>query len=162
MSQYGYKEIFFEKHARKEFKSLPLQIKRIFSLKIDELSEIGFLEYPDARKLEWEFFEIRVICRGYWRAIYAYHEDIIVILSVFNKKTNELEHMANIGVVDSNGALIMNPEVKQGYNEYSNVSLEREFMGMMPIKRNFDANRQIFMLQSQNLTKAISQLGSAS
>lgn len=83
-------------------------------------------------------------------------------INVFNKKTNKLEHMANIGVVDSSGVLLMNPEVKQGYNEYSNVSLEREFLGMMPAIRNFEANRQIFMIQSQNLSKAISQLGSAS
>lgn len=83
-------------------------------------------------------------------------------LSVFNKITNKLEKVANIGVVDSNGAVVMNPEVKQGYNEYSNVSLEREFLGMMPVIRNFDANRQIFMIESANLSKAISQLGSAS
>lgn len=83
-------------------------------------------------------------------------------LSVFNKSTNELEHVANIGVVDSDGSVIMNPEVKQGYNEYSNVSLEREFLGMMPVIRNFDANRQIFMIESSNLSKTISQLGQSS
>lgn len=83
-------------------------------------------------------------------------------LSVFNKSTNKLEKVANIGVVDSNGALILSPEVKQGYNEYSNVSLEREFLGMMGPIRNFDANRQIFMIESSNLEKTISQLGSAS
>lgn len=83
-------------------------------------------------------------------------------LSVFNKKTNKLEKVANVGVVDSNGVIIMNPEVKQGYNEYSNVSLEREFLGMMPIIRGFDANRQMFMIESSNLSKAISQLGSVS
>lgn len=83
-------------------------------------------------------------------------------VSVFNKKTNKLEYSATIGVVDSNGAAMISPDVKQGYNEYSNVSLEREFLGMMPVLRNFEANRQIFMLQSQNLTKAISQLGQPS
>lgn len=83
-------------------------------------------------------------------------------LSVFNKATNKLEHVANIGVVDSNGTIIMNPEVKQKYNEYSNVSLEREFLGMMLPIRNFDANRQMFMIESSNLSKAISQLGSVS
>lgn len=83
-------------------------------------------------------------------------------LSVFNQKTNKLEHVANIGVVDSNGSVIMHPEVKQGYNEYSNVSLEKEFLGMMPILRNFDANRQIFMIESSNLSKTISQLGQSS
>lgn len=83
-------------------------------------------------------------------------------VSVFNKKTNKMEQAATIGVVDSNGSIVFNPQVKQGYNEYSNVSLEREFLGLMPVIRNFEANRQIFMIQSQNLTKAISQLGSAS
>lgn len=83
-------------------------------------------------------------------------------LSVLNKQTNKLVKMANIGVVDSSGAITMHPEVKQGYNEYSNVSLEREFLGMISPIRNFDANRQLFMIQSSNLSKAISQLGSAS
>lgn len=84
------------------------------------------------------------------------------IISVFNDKTKKLEKMATVGVVDANGALIIAPEVKQGFNEYSNVSLEREFLGMLPIIRNFDANRQIFMIESTNLSKTISQLGSAS
>lgn len=83
-------------------------------------------------------------------------------LSVFNKKSNKLEKVANIGVVDSNGVLNMNPEVKQGFNEYSNVSLEREFLEMMPPIRNYDANRQIFMIESSILAKTISQLGSSS
>lgn len=83
-------------------------------------------------------------------------------LSVLNKKTNKLEKVANIGVVDANGGIIMNPEVKQGYNEYSNVGLETQFMEMMSTIRNFDANRQIFMIESSNLSKAISQLGSSS
>lgn len=83
-------------------------------------------------------------------------------LSVFNKDTNKLEHVANIGVVDSTGSLLMRPEVKQGYDEFSNVSLEREFMGMMAPIRSFDANRQIFMIENSNLSKTISQLGSTS
>lgn len=83
-------------------------------------------------------------------------------LSVLNTKTNKLEKVANIGVVDSSGANIMNPEVKQGYNEYSNVSLQNEFLTLMPPIRSFDANRQIFMIESSNLSKTISQLGSAS
>lgn len=83
-------------------------------------------------------------------------------VSVFNKDTNKLEYVSTIGVVNSNGVNVLNPDVKQGYNEYSNVSLEREFLGMMPVIRSFDANRQLFMIQSQNLTKAISQLGSVS
>ena len=90
--------------------------------------------------------------------------DIVVdakgAISVFNKETNRMENVASIGVVDASGSLVFNPDVKQGFSEFSNVSLEREFLGMMPIVRNFEANRQIFMIQSQNLTKAISQIGS--
>lgn len=83
-------------------------------------------------------------------------------ISVLNKQTKKLDKMATIGVVDTNGAIVMNPQVKQGYDEFSNVSLETEFMGLMAPVRAFDANRQIFMIESTNLTKAISQLGSVS
>lgn len=83
-------------------------------------------------------------------------------LSVYNEKTRKMEGVATMGVVDANGLLVMEPKVKQGYNEYSNVSLQNEFIGMMPIIRNFEANRQVFMIQNQNLQKVINQLGSAS
>lgn len=83
------------------------------------------------------------------------------LVSVLNRKTNKFENAGVVGVVDTNGVVVMNPEVKQGYNEYSNVSLQDEFIGMMPIIRNFEANRQIFMIQNQNLQKVISQLGQA-
>ena len=69
------------------------------------------------------------------------------LVSVLNRKTNKFE---NAGYI-----------VKQGYNEYSNVALQDEFIQMMPIIRNFEANRQIFMIQNQNLQKVISQLGQA-
>lgn len=82
-------------------------------------------------------------------------------ISVLNRKTNKIENVAFLGVVDTNGAIVTDPQVKQGYNEYSNVSLQDEFISMMPIIRNFEANRQIFMIQNQNLQKVISQLGQA-
>lgn len=84
------------------------------------------------------------------------------LLSVFNDNTKKLEAVAYIGVVDANGMVVMEPKVKQGYNEFSNVSLQNEFIGMMPVIRAFEANRQVFMIQNQNLQKVISQLGSAS
>ena len=84
------------------------------------------------------------------------------LVQVVNLETGKLEKAGYIGVVDSNGMLVMDPQVKQGYNEYSNVALQNEFIGMMPIIRNFEANRQIFMIQNQNLQKVISQLGTTS
>lgn len=83
-------------------------------------------------------------------------------ISLFNPDTNKLMNVGQIGVVDTNGILVMDSNVKQGYNEFSNVSLQQEFITMMPIMKNFDANRQMFMLQNANLGKAISQLSSAS
>ncbi len=93
-------------------------------------------------------------------------EDIKVdekgLIQVFNNKTMKMEIAANIGAVDANGMVIMDPQIKQGYCEYSNVAMQNEFISMMPVIRNFEANRQIFMIQNQNLQKVISQLGSAS
>ena len=83
-------------------------------------------------------------------------------LSVFDEKQRKLVLIGRIGVVDTNGIAVTAPNIKQGYNEYSNVALQEEFIKMMPIMKNFDANRQMFMLQNSVLGKAISQLSSAS
>lgn len=82
-------------------------------------------------------------------------------ISLFNPNTNKVMNIGQLGVVDTNGVLVMDPNVKQGYNEFSNVALHEEFIKMMPIMKNFDANRQMFMLQNANLGKAISQLSQA-
>ena len=79
-------------------------------------------------------------------------------VSIFNDKKHRLENVGQLGVVDTHGAIVLDPNVKQGYNEFSNVSLQEEFITMMPIIKNFDANRQMFMLQNSVLGKTISQL----
>lgn len=93
-------------------------------------------------------------------------EEIIVNtrgkVSVFNHEKRCLEECGTIGVVDSNGMAVLNPDVKQGFNEYSNVSLQNEFLQVKPVVRNFEANRQIFIMQSNNLQSVISKLGSVS
>ena len=82
-------------------------------------------------------------------------------ITVYNPETHKMVFAGKIGVVDADGTLLTEPQVKQGYNEFSNVSMQEEFMTMLPVIRNFEANRQIFMIQNQNLQKVISQLGSA-
>lgn len=82
-------------------------------------------------------------------------------ISIFDPDKNKIISVGQLGVVDANGVMVMDPNVKQGYNEYSNVALQEEFIKMMPIMKNFDANRQMFMLQNSNLGKAISQLSNA-
>ena len=83
-------------------------------------------------------------------------------ISVLDKNSNQLIEAGHLGIVDANGMAVLNPDVKQGYNEYSNVSLQNEFLAVMPTVRNFEANRQMFIMNNTNMQKAISQLGSAS
>lgn len=83
------------------------------------------------------------------------------MVSVYDKGSNELVQAGYLGIVDSNGMAVINPDVKQGYNEHSNVTIQNEFLAIKPVVRTFEANRQIFLLESSNLQKVISQLGSA-
>ena len=69
--------------------------------------------------------------------------------------------VATLSVVTDKGLAVLEPNVKQGYNEYSNVSMNTEILQIIPIKRNFEANRQMFIMQNNNLSKAISQLGNS-
>ena len=51
------------------------------------------------------------------------------------------------------------------YHPVTDKALHVDFLAISqvkPVVRNFEANRQIFMIQNQNLQKVISQLGSAS
>lgn len=79
---------------------------------------------------------------------------------VFNKNTNKMDYVGTLSVVSSNGVAVLSPNARQGYNEYSNVSLSTEFMEAMPVIRNFDANKTLFQMQASTLSKAIQQLGS--
>ena len=81
-------------------------------------------------------------------------------VSVYNKADGTFIEAGNLGIVDSNGQAVLDPQVKQGYNEHSNVVIHNEFFKVKPIVRTFEANRQIFMMESTNLQKVISQLGS--
>ena len=83
-------------------------------------------------------------------------------ISVYDPSTNKLTDAGVLGVVDATGVAVMNPDIKQGYNEYSNVALQNEFLKVKPIVSNFEANRQIFIIESNNLQKVINQLGSVS
>lgn len=82
-------------------------------------------------------------------------------IRVFNKATNKLEYAGTLSVVTNNGVAVLDPNIKQGYNEYSNVSLHNETLQLIPVRRNFDANRQLFILQNNNLSKAIQSLSSS-
>lgn len=80
-------------------------------------------------------------------------------ISMFDSKTQKFKPVGKIGAVTTEGAAVINPDIRQGYSEYSNVTLSSEFMELVPVRRNFEANRQLYIIQSNNLTTAIQKLG---
>jgi len=79
-----------------------------------------------------------------------------------DKSDLQLHEAGKISVVSTEGTRILNPDVKQGYAEESNVALQEELFNMVPVRRNFEANRQLFLIQSDSLAKAIQELGRSS
>ncbi len=85
--------------------------------------------------------------------------DLNGVVRVYNKDTRKMDTAGTLSVVTSDGAAVLNPSVKQYYNEYSNVNLQTEFMQAMVYPKTFEANRQLYQIQNSNLQKAISALG---
>ncbi len=91
-------------------------------------------------------------------------EDITIDLNgtvrVLNQRTRKFELAGTLSVVTNDGAAVLSPNVRQGYNEYSNVSMQTEFMQAMPYPKTFQANSVLYSIQNTNLQKAISSLSS--
>ena len=86
--------------------------------------------------------------------------DLNGVVRVLNNKTRKFETAGTLSVVSQDGVAVLSPNVRQGYNEYSNVSLQTEFMQAMMYPRTFEANRQLYQIQNSNLQRVISSLGS--
>lgn len=82
-------------------------------------------------------------------------------ITVFNRKTQNYEYVSTIGIASEKGVLEKNPDIKQYFLENSNVSLQKQFMEIVPMRRNFEANRQAFIMQNMLLSQTIQQLGRA-
>ena len=74
--------------------------------------------------------------------------DLNGVVRVLNKKTRSLETAGTLSVVTQDGAAVVAPNVRQGYNEYSNVNLQSEFMQAMMYPKTFEANRQLYQMQN--------------
>lgn len=86
--------------------------------------------------------------------------DLNGVVKVLNNKTRKFETAGTIGIVSQEGVAVLSPNVRQGYNEHSNVSLQSEFMQAMTYPKTFEANRQLYQIQNSNLQRVISSLGS--
>lgn len=82
-------------------------------------------------------------------------------ISVFNPKSNKMEYVATLAVVSDKGLAVIEPGVIQGFNEASNINFNSEVLELVGIRRNFEANRKMFIIQNSNLRKAIQELGQA-
>lgn len=93
------------------------------------------------------------------------YEDIKVDMNgrlcVYNPETRKMVYVDTIGVVSADGSSVLEPKIQQNCLEFSNVTMAQEFMELVPIRRDFDANRQMFVLQSNALSRAIQQIGGA-
>lgn len=86
--------------------------------------------------------------------------DLNGIVRVLNAKTRKFELAGTLSVVTADGVAVLNPNVRQGFNEHSNVSIQTEFMQAMPYPKTFEANRQLYQIQNSTLQRAIQSLGS--
>ncbi len=86
--------------------------------------------------------------------------DLDGVVRVLNNKTRKFEQAGKLSVVTQEGLAVLSPNVRQGYNEYSNVNLQTEFMQAMLYPKTFEANRQLYQIQNSNLQRVISALGS--
>ena len=84
------KQIVIDKSAEKELGNLNEEVQFKFQGHFEALREGGKLDFPDARKISKNLFEIRVKLKGQYRGFYAYvQEDYIIILHIFHKKTQK-------------------------------------------------------------------------
>ncbi len=85
------KNILFDAHAVKELEEFDRDVQISFQTYIEILRTDGRLQFPDARKISSDIFEIRVDHRGAYRGLYAYiDKDFIIVLHFFNKKSQKM------------------------------------------------------------------------
>jgi flagellar basal body rod protein FlgG len=82
-------------------------------------------------------------------------------ITVYDPKKGDKVFVGKLAVVSQDGAAAKEVDVKQGFIEDSNVYLAKEFVSVMPLRRQFEANRQLFILQSDGLSRMIQELGRA-
>lgn len=84
------KEVFYDKNALKELQGLNNEVQKEFQAYIAILASEGRLEFPEARKIAKNLFEIRISQEDAYRAFYAYvRKEHVVLLHFFQKKTQK-------------------------------------------------------------------------
>jgi flagellar basal-body rod protein FlgF len=76
--------------------------------------------------------------------------------------TGALKALGRLNVVTPAGNRPEQVEIYQMHTEDGNVTLQEEFMELIPPRRYFEANSQIFKLQGEALQRMLQELGRAS
>ena len=79
-------------------------------------------------------------------------------IKIVDRMNNRIANVGQISVVSTNGAAVLDPGVRQGFTEDSNVSLSAEFMSSFPILKTFDANRAMFQQSYSLISTAVQRL----
>ncbi len=80
-------------------------------------------------------------------------------VSLIDPATGATTVVSRLGIVNQDGSQVAKSEVRQGYVEDSNVMLAEEFTHVVPLRRQFEANRQLFIIQSDILSRTVQELG---
>ena len=84
------KSIFVDKNAEKELRDFSEEVQLEFEAYFKILELEGKLDFPHAKKVTRDLFEIRIKLKGEYRGFYAYVGKLdIVILHFFRKKTQK-------------------------------------------------------------------------
>ncbi|MBI2327328.1 type II toxin-antitoxin system RelE/ParE family toxin [Candidatus Curtissbacteria bacterium] len=84
------KNIFLDKNAEKELREFDEEVQLEFEAYFKILEIEGKLDFPSARKVTKDIFEIRIKLKGEYRGFYAYIGKLgIIILHFFRKKTQK-------------------------------------------------------------------------
>ena len=84
------KNIFLDKNAEKELREFSEEVQLGFEAYFKVLALEGKLDFPQAKKITKDLFEIRIKLQGEYRGFYAYIGKLdIVIAHFFRKKTQK-------------------------------------------------------------------------
>lgn len=84
------KNVYLDKNAEKELRKFSEEVQLEFEAYFKILELEGILDFPQARKVSKDIFEIRIKLKGEYRGFYAYIGKLdIVILHFFRKKTQK-------------------------------------------------------------------------
>ena len=83
-------------------------------------------------------------------------------INVYDNESGQIYSPGQLSIVSNEGSIAKKVDVRQGFTEDSNVTMYQEFFNLIPIRRNFEANRQLYIIQNDELSKTIQELGRSS